>query len=204
MKFRQDPIPSLIETASPLNRENLELQIPYKPFICAAASAAQLPSASFRSGTPHCGATCFDLSFCLSLSLSAFAELRYESLASSGDIPSPLQKALVIGPLGTLALKPYRNHKQPLKETMPSFFFLLLIFGCHNPKGPCIQIAYTLAPMYLYREYLKTKVYAVWSLEYMDHLGKESPPENGPTCCRRRCRSSSFWQHCTSSWRLGV
>ena len=30
------------------------------------------------------------------------------------------------------------------------------------PKGPCTQIVYTLAPMYLYREYFTAKVYTVW------------------------------------------
>ena len=30
------------------------------------------------------------------------------------------------------------------------------------PKGPCTQMAYTLAPMYLYREYFKAKVYTIW------------------------------------------
>ena len=30
------------------------------------------------------------------------------------------------------------------------------------PKGPCTQIVYTLAPKYLYRDYFKAKVYAIW------------------------------------------
>ena len=30
------------------------------------------------------------------------------------------------------------------------------------PKGPCTQIAYTLAPKHLYRDYFKAKVYTVW------------------------------------------
>ena len=30
------------------------------------------------------------------------------------------------------------------------------------PKGPCAQIAYTLAPKYLYRDYFKAKVYTIW------------------------------------------
>ena len=34
-----------------------------------------------------------------------------------------------------------------------------------NPQGPCTQIAYTLAPKYLYRDYFKAKVYNIW---YMD------------------------------------
>ena len=29
-----------------------------------------------------------------------------------------------------------------------------------NPKGPCAQIVYTLAPRYLYRDYSRAKVYA--------------------------------------------
>ena len=29
------------------------------------------------------------------------------------------------------------------------------------PKGPCTQIVYTLAPMYLYMEYLKVNVYTI-------------------------------------------
>ena len=35
--------------------------------------------------------------------------------------------------------------------------------GCLHmyPKGPCTQIC-TLAPMYLYRNYLKAKVYTIW------------------------------------------
>ena len=31
-----------------------------------------------------------------------------------------------------------------------------------NPKGPCIQIVYTLSPKYLYRDYTKAKVYNIW------------------------------------------
>ena len=30
------------------------------------------------------------------------------------------------------------------------------------PEGPCTQIVYTLAPMYLYREHFKAEAYAVW------------------------------------------
>ena len=30
------------------------------------------------------------------------------------------------------------------------------------PMGPCNQIVYTLAPKYLYRDYLKANVYTVW------------------------------------------
>ena len=30
-----------------------------------------------------------------------------------------------------------------------------------HPKGPCTHIAYTLGPMYLYREYFKANVYAI-------------------------------------------
>ena len=31
------------------------------------------------------------------------------------------------------------------------------------PKGPCTQIVYTLALKYLYRDYIKAKVYAIWA-----------------------------------------
>ena len=31
-----------------------------------------------------------------------------------------------------------------------------------NPKGPCAQIANTLALKYLYRAYFKAKVYTIW------------------------------------------
>ena len=31
---------------------------------------------------------------------------------------------------------------------------------CH-PKGPCPHIAHTLAPMYLYRDYFRAKVYTI-------------------------------------------
>ena len=34
--------------------------------------------------------------------------------------------------------------------------------GFHNPKGPCTQIVYTLALKYLYRDYIKAKVYTIW------------------------------------------
>ena len=30
-----------------------------------------------------------------------------------------------------------------------------------NPKGPCAHIVYTLAPMYLYRDYFKANVYTI-------------------------------------------
>ena len=30
------------------------------------------------------------------------------------------------------------------------------------PKGPCTQIVYTLALKYLYRDYIKAKVYTIW------------------------------------------
>ena len=30
-----------------------------------------------------------------------------------------------------------------------------------NPKGPCAQIVYTLALKYLYRDYIKAKVYTI-------------------------------------------
>ena len=30
------------------------------------------------------------------------------------------------------------------------------------PKGPCTQIVYTSAPMYLNRDYFKAKVYTIW------------------------------------------
>ena len=35
-----------------------------------------------------------------------------------------------------------------------------------NPTGPCTQIVYTLAPMYLYNGYFKDKVYylGAWTL----------------------------------------
>ena len=39
--------------------------------------------------------------------------------------------------------------------------FTLRSVGCMYPKGPCTQILYTLAPMYLYRDYFKANVYAV-------------------------------------------
>ena len=35
-------------------------------------------------------------------------------------------------------------------------------FGFMSSKGPCTQIVYTLAPMYLYREYFKANVYTIW------------------------------------------
>ena len=36
--------------------------------------------------------------------------------------------------------------------------------GYHSyPKGPCTQIVYTLAPKYLYRDYIKAKVYTIWA-----------------------------------------
>ena len=31
-----------------------------------------------------------------------------------------------------------------------------------SPKGPCTQIVSTLALRYLYRDYIKAKVYAIW------------------------------------------
>ena len=31
------------------------------------------------------------------------------------------------------------------------------------PKGPCIQIVYTLALEYLYRGYIKAKVHTIWA-----------------------------------------
>ena len=33
---------------------------------------------------------------------------------------------------------------------------------CTNPWGPCTQILYTLARKYLYRDYIKAMVYAIW------------------------------------------
>ena len=32
-----------------------------------------------------------------------------------------------------------------------------------NPKGPCTQVAYTVAPKYLYRDYFKAKVCTIWA-----------------------------------------
>ena len=31
-----------------------------------------------------------------------------------------------------------------------------------NPRGPCTRIVYTLALKYLYRDYIKAKVYTIW------------------------------------------
>ena len=31
-----------------------------------------------------------------------------------------------------------------------------------HPEGPCTQIVYTLAPKYLYRDYIKAKVSTIW------------------------------------------
>ena len=44
------------------------------------------------------------------------------------------------------------------------------------PEGPCTQIVYTLAPMYLYKEYFKANVYTIWvhgpsGLEFLMHSG---------------------------------
>ena len=36
--------------------------------------------------------------------------------------------------------------------------FLLCLFISSSPKGPCAQIVYELAPMYLYRDYFKAKL----------------------------------------------
>ena len=38
-------------------------------------------------------------------------------------------------------------------------FILVIARRIANPKGPCTHIAYTLGPMYLYREYFKANVY---------------------------------------------
>ena len=43
------------------------------------------------------------------------------------------------------------------------------------PKGLCTQIVYTLAPTYLYRDYIKAKVYTIWV--------------HGPLGCGRGLRS---------------
>ena len=40
----------------------------------------------------------------------------------------------------------------------------------YNPKGPCTQIGYTLAPKDLYRDYFRAKVYNIWA---------HGPLENG-------------------------
>ena len=43
----------------------------------------------------------------------------------------------------------------------------MLLQGCHKGlgfKGPCTQIVYTLALKYLYRDYIKAKVYTTWVL----------------------------------------
>ena len=39
----------------------------------------------------------------------------------------------------------------------------LVILGASTPypKDPCAQIVYTLAPKYLYRDYIKAKVYTI-------------------------------------------
>ena len=34
--------------------------------------------------------------------------------------------------------------------------------GPYNPKSPCTHVAYTLAPMYLNRDYFKALVHTIW------------------------------------------
>ena len=37
-----------------------------------------------------------------------------------------------------------------------------MLSGIENPKGPCTQIVYTLAPKYLNRDYIEAIVYTIW------------------------------------------
>ena len=46
-------------------------------------------------------------------------------------------------------------------HTTQCAYFRAFTHGCIYPKGPCTQIVYTLAPMYLYREYFKANVYTI-------------------------------------------
>ena len=35
------------------------------------------------------------------------------------------------------------------------------VWGGASPEGPCTHIAYTLGPMYLYRDYFKANVFTI-------------------------------------------
>ena len=41
------------------------------------------------------------------------------------------------------------------------FFGIWRFRGLGFPKGPCTHIVYTLAPKYLYRDYIKDNVYTI-------------------------------------------
>ena len=68
-------------------------------------------------------------------------------------------------PLTPLPLTPLRV---PMNDEAPWFLQTVDLMrqirtdSMPDPKGPCTRIVYTLGPMYLYREYFKTKVYTIW------------------------------------------
>ena len=57
-----------------------------------------------------------------------------------------------------------------------------------EPQGPCAQLVYTLAPMYLYRDDFKAKVDTIRALKVsqVTTIGRTADPT---CCCKRETRS---------------
>ena len=59
----------------------------------------------------------------------------------------------------------------------PHKTILIMVLGSlslKHPKGPCTQIVYTLAPKYLYRDYLSANVYTIWVHGPLGTLSRDS------------------------------
>ena len=67
-------------------------------------------------------------------------------------------RGLLASPL-SLELQALDLEDQPLQASLPVYWVNVPLKPF--PDGPCTHIAYTLGPMYLYREYFKANVYTM-------------------------------------------
>ena len=61
----------------------------------------------------------------------------------------------------SMITKPIQSFFKPPEASLRVPVFYTWSLGI--PKGPWTQIVYTLAPKYLYRDYIKAKVYTIWA-----------------------------------------